>query len=310
MGELLSPLDVVIFFGSLLGVMALGLWAGRKEDTSEEYFMAGRQTPWWGVTASIFGSNISANQFVGMMGLGFSIGFAQSHFEISAVAGLLMMCYAFLPIYRKLKVYTLSEYLELRYSEHCRLVYALIMVFVMIVIHTVPAFYIGSRSINILLQGGPGPIDHGWYVAGVLVMTAVCGSYTILGGLKAVILTDALQSVLMLFGGLMVAYLTFSQPEVGGWSGMAAMDVEGARKLHLYKPSNHPGLPWSGVLFGLIILHFNYWGTNQFIVQRAISAKSDSAARFGIIAAGFLKLMIPFYSVGAGIAAYYLLCKA
>lgn len=309
MGELLSPLDIVIFFGSLVGVMALGLWAGRKEDTSEDYFMAGRRTPWWGVAASIFGSNISANQFVGMMGLGFSIGFAQSHFEISAIAGLLVMCYAFLPMYRKLKVYTLSEYLEKRYDANCRVVYALIMVFVMVVIHTVPAFYIGSRSINILLQGGPGPIDQGWYVAGVLVMAVVCGSYTILGGLKAVILTDALQSVLMLFSGLMVAYLTFSQPEVGGWSGMAALDAIGEEKLHLYKPSDHPGLPWSGVLIGLIILHFNYWGTNQFIVQRAISARSDKAARTGIIVAGFLKLMIPFYSVGAGIAAYYLLQK-
>lgn len=271
--------------------------------------MAGRRTPWWGVAASIFGSNISANQFVGMMGLGFSIGFAQSHFEISAVAGLLVMCYAFLPIYRKLKVYTLSEYLEKRYNAHCRLIYALIMVFVMVVIHTVPAFYIGSRSINILLQGGPGNIDQGWYVAGVIVMAVVCGTYTILGGLKAVIVTDAFQSVLMLFSGLMVAYLTFSQPEVGGWTGMAAMDANGADKLHLYKPSDHPGLPWSGVLTGLIILHLNYWGTNQFIVQRAISAKSDKAAKTGIIAAGFLKLMIPFYSVGAGIAAFYLLAK-
>lgn len=309
MGELLTPIDIVIFFGSLLGVMGLGLWAGRKEDTSEEYFMAGRKTPWWGVAASIFGSNISANQFVGMMGLGFSIGFAQSNFEISAVAGLLVMCYAFLPIYRKLKVYTLSEYLERRYDSRCRLVYALIMVFVMVVIHTVPAFYIGSRSINILLQGGPGEINFGWYTAGVLIMAVVCGSYTMLGGLKAVILTDAVQSVLMLFAGLMVAYLTFSQPEVGGWSGMVAQDIAGAEKLHLYRPSDDPALPWSGVLIGLIILHFNYWGTNQFIVQRAISAESDRAARTGIIAAGFLKLLIPFYSVGAGIAAYYLLAK-
>ena len=309
MGELLTPLDITIFLGSLLGVMGLGLWAGRKEDTSEEYFMAGRNTPWWGVAASIFGSNISANQFVGMMGLGFSVGFAQSNFEISAVAGLLVMCYAFLPIYRRLKVYTLSEYLEKRFDSKCRLVYALIMVFVMVVIHTVPAFYIGSRSINILLQGGPGEINFGWYAAGVLIMAVVCGSYTILGGLKAVILTDAVQSVLMLFAGLMVAWLTFSQPEVGGWAGMVGQDTVGEQKLHLYRPANDPALPWSGVLIGLIILHFNYWGTNQFIVQRAISAKSDKAARTGIIAAGFLKLLIPFYSVGAGIAAFYLLAK-
>ena len=306
-GDLLTSLDVVVFVGSLLAVMGMGLWAGRNEATSEDYYLAGRNTSWWGVAASIFGSNVSANHIVGMMGIGFSIGFAQSHFEISAIAGLLVMCYAFLPIYRRLQVYTLSEYLEKRYNDQCRLIYAIIMVIVMVVIQMVPAFYIGSRSVNILLQGGPGEINQTHYVIGIVVMAIISGSYTILGGLKAVILTDTLQSILMLIAGLVVAYLTFSQPEIGGWNGMAELDAMGAEKLHLYRPSDHPDLPWSGVLFGLIILHFNYWGTNQFIVQRAISARSDADARIGIIAAGFLKLMIPFYSVGAGIAAFYFL---
>lgn len=309
MGDLLTPLDIVIFFGSLMAVMAAGLWTGRKEDTAEDYYLAGRQTPWWGVAASIFGSNVSANHIVGMMGIGFSIGFAQSHFEISAIAGLLLMCYGFLPIYRRLNVYTLSEYLEHRYNDSCRLIYALITVVIIVVIQMVPAFYIGSRSLNILLQGGPGPINANWYVAGIVVMAVVTGTYTIFGGLKAVIMTDVLQSILMLIAGLVVAFFTFSQPEIAGWQGMVALDAasNGAEKLHLYRPSDHPDLPWSGVLIGLMVLHFNYWGTNQFIVQRALSAKSDQAARFGIIFAGFLKLLIPFYSIGAGIAAFYLL---
>jgi len=92
-GSLLSTIDFVIFFGSLFVVMAVGLWVGRKEESSKDYFLAGRNARWWGVAGSIFGSNVSANHMIGMMGVGFAVGFAQSHFEITAIAGLLMLCY-------------------------------------------------------------------------------------------------------------------------------------------------------------------------------------------------------------------------
>ena len=92
----LGTLDYVIFFGALIGAMAVGMWAGRKEDTSEDYFLAGKGLRWFGVAGSIFGSNVSANHMVGMMGVGFSIGFAQSHFEIGAILGLLLLCFGFL----------------------------------------------------------------------------------------------------------------------------------------------------------------------------------------------------------------------
>ncbi len=396
MGSLLSPFDLVIFFGSLATIMAVGLWAGRKEETSTDFYLAGKTTRWWGVAGSIFGSNVSANHIVGMMGVGYTAGFAQSHFEITAIAGLLALCYAFLPVYRKLNVFTLSDYLSRRYDDASRVSYALIMIIIMVVIQMVPGFYIGSRAINILLQGGetaiaeavvdetgsvsqivlktggagyesapqvkftaaekdfPGTpaqatasiadgavvsvsiIDRGseydpaspplvqlkggadfdpalnpsdvnptWYVVGILVMAVVTGTYVIIGGLKAVIITDVIQSVLMLLAGVTVALVTFAQPEVGGWAGMVAQDAAGADKLHLYLPTDHPALPWSGVLTGLMVLHFYYWGTNQFIVQRALAARSDNEARLGIIAAGFFKLLIPFFSIGTGIAAYY-----
>jgi len=311
MGDLLTTIDVVIFFGSLIAVMGIGLWAGRKEDTSADYYLAGRSTRWWGVAGSIFGSNVSANHIVGFVGLGFSVGFAQSHFEITAIAGLLLLCYGFLPIYRKLNLYTLSQYLSQRYDDRSRILYALIMVVVMVIIQMVPGFYIGSRSLNILLQGGPGEIDPTWYKLGIVLMALVTGTYTILGGLKAVIVTDVIQSMLLLVAGLTVAAIAFAQPEIGGWSGMAAMDAaaSGAGKLHLYRPMNDPDLPWTGMLSGLIVLHFYYWGTNQFIVQRALSARSDREARLGIIAAGFFKLLIPFFAIGTGIAAFYLFDK-
>ena len=395
MNSLLSTTDLIIFFGSLIAVMGMGLWVGRKEDSSEDYFLAGRNTRWWGVAGSIFGSNVSANHIVGMMGVGFAVGFAQSHFEITAIAGLLMLCYFFLPVYRKLNVYTLSDYLSRRYDDRSRFSYALIMVIIMVVIQMVPGFYIGSRSINILLQGdtgrkavaeavaapdgklseikilhggeaygtapkvlinnkevdfleaslldgqvekvvmntsapeayqglplsisfsggnlenpaiSPGDVDPFNYQLGILIMALITGAYVIIGGLKAVIITDVIQSVLLLLAGLLVAFITFSQPEIGGWVSLMDRDLgpEGVERFHLYNASNHPALPWTGVLSGLMVLHFYYWGTNQFIVQRALSATTDKEAKMGIIAAGFFKLLIPFFSIGTGIAAFYL----
>jgi len=398
MNAFLSTTDLVIFFGSLLTVMGLGLWAGRKEESSEDYFLAGKKTRWWGVAGSIFGSNVSANHIAGMMGVGYVVGFAQSQFEITAIAGLLLLCYGFLPVYRKMNVYTLSEYLGRRYDDRSRVAFAIVMIIIMVVVQMVPGFYFGARSVNRLLQGdtgskavaeavvdangtiteikvknggrkyasapqveiggkkvataaidangtvtaialnnpvkgydaekppkvvfrggnaknpeiAPGDVDPTHYQIGILIMALVTGAYVILGGLRAVIVTDVIQSVLMLVGGLTVAFIVFGLPEVGGWSGMRAMDAAApaeAQKMHLYESSDHETLPWTGMLSGLMVLHFFYWGTNQFIVQRALSARSDREARIGIITAGFFKLLIPFFSIGTGIAAYYLFKK-
>ena len=324
-GTFLTTLDFVVFFGSLLGVMALGLWAGRNESTSKDYFLAGRNVRWWGVAGSIFGSNISANHMVGMMGVGFTLGFAESHFEITAIAGLLLLCYCFLPVYRKLNIYTLSDYLSRRYDDKSRVAYSVIMVLIITMVMMLPAFYIGSRSVNFLLvdqahinevlkasAGGVAQtieIDKTYYILGVLIMALVTGVYTIVGGLKAVIVTDVLQSILMLAGALIVAWFTFNSVEIGGWDGMRALDAKGKDLVHLYLPSDHPQRPWSGMLSGLMVLHFYYWGANQFIVQRALAAKTDKEARVGIITAGFVKLLIPFISIGTGIAAYYVFAE-
>ena len=342
--NVLTTPDLIVFFGSLVVVMAIGLWASRREETSEDFFLAGRSTPWWGVAGSIFGSNVSANHMVGMMGIGFSVGFAQAHFELGAIVGLMLLCYGFLPVYRRLKVYTLSHYLGARYDERSRLAYSLIMVVLMAVIQMVPALYIGSRSVCVLLGGdavsrvavtadaetrGPDnsalpaegdgspsvrePSQAGraklnvnpfYYAFFVIALAAVSASYTIWGGLKAVIWTDVIQSVLLLGAGILLAVLTFGQ--IGGWDSMMALDRQGAGKMHLYLPASHPELPWTGVLTGLMALHCFYWGTNQFIVQRTLSARSDLEARWGIIAAGFLKMLIPFFAIGTGVAAFYL----
>ncbi|MEO1997816.1 MAG: sodium/solute symporter, partial [Planctomycetaceae bacterium] len=347
MGEFFTPLDIVVFLGSLIGAMVVGLIAGRKEDTSEDYFLAGRSIPWWGVAGSIFGTNVSANHLVGMMGIGFSVGFAQSHFELGAVFGLLTLCYLFLPVYRRLGIFTLSEYLGKRYGDSSRLLYAVIMVVIMVGVQMVPGLYIGARTICFMLGGdavqeerllperlvgddephvaatasgqnadvnseASAPrtgrvetrVNMTYYVACVIGLAVIAAGYTIVGGMKAVVWTDVIQSFLLLAAGIGVAVLTFDK--IGGWSGLISRDLQGAEKMHLYLPSHHPELPWTGVFTGLLAMHCFYWGTNQFIVQRALAARSDRDAQLGIVAAGFLKLLIPFFAIGTGVAAFYL----
>lgn len=338
--ELFTATDVIFFVVALVGVMLIGLIAGRKEETSEDYFLAGRGVRWFGVAGSIFGSNVSANHLVGMMGIGFSVGFAQSHFEFGAIFGLMVLCYGFLPVYRKLKVYTLSDYLGQRYDDRSRIAYAAIMLVIMVIVQMVPGLYIGSRTICVLMGDDAAQervvnieyvgqletaeltaeeekavaglkttetkldVAPSYYGGFIWALAIVAAAYTIFGGLKAVIWTDVIQSMLLLAAGLLVAFITFQ--EIGGWQAMRALDDAGANKMELYMPSNHSQLPWTGVFTGLLAMHFFYWGTNQFIVQRALAAKNDSEARMGIVAAGFLKLLIPFFAVATGIAAFYL----
>lgn len=339
----LTTSDYVLFFATIIGAMVVGLIVGRKEETSADYFLAGKKLRWFAVAGSIFGSNVSANHMVGMMGVGFSIGFAQSHFEIGAIAGLLFLCYGFLPVYRKLNLYTLSEYLGKRYDDRSRVSYAIIMIIIMAFVQMVPALYIGSRTICELLGGNAiiledssaatelpvaannisnapeGAISNQFQVQApqpkvsmphytwfVIALGVIAGSYTIVGGLKAVVYTDIIQSILMLIAGIGLAALVFSQL---GWNEMLVLDdaAGDASKMKIYLPTYHKELPWTGVLTGLMCMHCFYWGTNQFIVQRALGAVSDKEARIGIISAGFLKLTIPFFSIATGVCAYYLL---
>ena len=306
MNVALTALDIAIFLGSLALIMGVGLWSGRKENTAEDFFLAGRNVPWWGVAGSIFGTNVSANHLVGMMGIGYSVGFAQSHFELGAIVALMVLCYLLLPLYRRMRVYTLSEYLGRRYDARCQVLYSLVALIVITLIQMVMAFYIGSRSMMFLLRDTPLEFS---YITGILIFAAVTTVYTVVGGLKAVIWTDVIQSALLLLAGIFVAMLVFSQPEIGGFSGLMAQDAvlpAAEQKFQLYLPSDHPDLPWTGVITGLMFLHLFYWGTNQFIVQRALAARSGFDARMGIVAAGYLKLLIPFFAVAGGIAAGHL----
>src|SRR5262245_28759208 len=296
----LQWLDVVVLATSVIGVTAFGMWIGRKEDNSQDYYLAGKTVAWWAVAGSIFGTNISSHHMVGMMGAGLKEGFAQANFEFGAIFGLLMLCYFFLPFYRRMGLFTLSEYLGRRFDDRSQLVYSITnMAFLLI--QMVGTMILGALTIATLTADSQYAISYGFAVC---LLAAVAAAYTFFGGLKADIFNDVIQSVLLLVGSGMLAVLAIWHPNVGGISGILEKQPE---KFHVFFPADHPDLPWTGVLTGLMVLHFYYWGTNQFIVQRTLGARSHWDARMGTITAGFFKLLIPFLCIVPGMAAGYIL---
>jgi SSS family solute:Na+ symporter len=296
----LQWLDVLILAGSVIGVTAFGMWIGRKEDNTTDYYLAGKTVAWWAVAGSIFGTNISSHHMVGMMGAGLKEGFAQANYEFGAIFGLLALCYFFLPFYRHMGLYTLSQYLGRRFDERSQLVYSVTNM-AYLLIQMVGTMMLGALTVATLTADSPYAIS---YTLAVCILAAVSTAYTLYGGLKADIFNDVVQSVLLLIGSGMLAVLAIWHPNVGGLSGLLEKQPE---KFHVFFEASHPELPWSGVLSGLMVMHFYYWGTNQFIVQRTLGARSDWDARMGTITAGFFKLLIPFLCIVPGMAAGYIL---
>jgi solute:Na+ symporter, SSS family len=298
--------DFLLIIALIIIQIGVGIFISRKGKGSEDYFLAGRKLPWWVVGGSVFSTNISASHLIGMLGIGYSVGFAQSHYEVLAVFAILILAFLFIPVYRRLPLFTLSQFLEKRFGDKVRLTYAL-LVLLLIIVQLIGHYYIGARALSMLTQGSLFEIN---YPVALLLLSLIICSYSFFGGLSAVVYTDTLQAVFILLVAIVLCYFTFSSPEINGFSGLLTLDSqlpEGSRKMNLYLPANHPDLPVSGVFTGLILLHFFYWITNQYLVQRVLAAKSDDAAKYGVMVAGLLKLGIPFVTIATGVAAAHLL---
>jgi SSS family solute:Na+ symporter len=300
---LLTGMDSIVFIACVGALIFSGIRRSAKRAASG-YFMADRQLPWWSVACSIYGTNVSLSQIIGMLGIGYSIGFAQSHYELLAIPMILLLCHVFIPAYRKKQAFTLSEFLGDRYNETARFLYTIIIISVIIIL-LVGGLYIGSRQLGLLLSGTffqPG------YFQGIVLIACIACLLVFYGGMHAVVRAENIITVLMVLAVITVGVCTLMQPEIGGFSGLLELDASarGMNKMKLYLPSDHPDLPWTGVFSGLLVLHGFFWTTNQFEVQRVLAARSDRDAQLGAIAAGFLKLTIPFFSISAGVAAAYL----
>ena len=288
--------DIITFVGFLAVVVAVSLYVGRKEDNTEDYFLAGRGLTWWVIGLSLIASNISTEHFIGMAGQGFkeNIGMAIASYEWIAAFSLVIVALFFLPKFLRSGIYTIPQYLEFRYGKVPRTMMAVFMLIFYVGVTIAVVLYAGAVALNTIFDM---KITHGVWLIGVLA-----GAYTVYGGLKAVVWSDVIQGITLLVGGIVVTYLSFEA--VGGVDQFIELS-EG--RLHTVLPANHPELPWVAVFVGgMWIPNLFYWGLNQFITQRTLAAKSINEGQKGILFGASLKLIIPFIVVFPGIIAYEL----
>ena len=304
----LSTIDFVVFIGYCFLVIGLGLFVSRRkkgvEETSSDYFLASRSLPWWAVGASLIASNISAEQFIGMSGSGYAIGLGIATYEWIGALGLLIVAKYFLPIFLKTKIYTMPQFLEIRFDHRVRTSLAVFWLLVYVFINLTSVLYLGSLVLVNVLGMELLPA-----VIGLALFSAV---YSVYGGLKAVAWTDVMQVTFLVIGGLITTFLVLT--EIGNGEGVIAgfgnMIKAAPDKFDMILAKDHPMytyLPGIGVLLGGIwMANLYYFGCNQYIIQRALAAKSLKEAQRGVAFAGFLKLLLPVLVVVPGIAAYVL----
>lgn len=298
-----SSLDwtfLVIFFILLLGVVIWSLL--QKEDNTADYFLAGRNAGWLVIGASIFASNIGSEHLVGLSGAGAQSGMAMAHWELQSWI-ILLLGWVFAPFYWSSKVYTMPEYLERRYSSASRTFLSFISLVSYVLTKVSVTVYAGGIVLKTVL-GIDTMFGFDFFWVSAMGLVVITGLYTIFGGMKAVLWTSVLQTPVLILGSLIILIIGLDQ--VGGFAELERINGE---QMRLMRPMSDPNFPWPGVIFGSFIIGFWYWCTDQYIVQRVLSAKGIQAARRGSIFAAYLKLLPVFIFLFPGMIAYALNVK-
>jgi SSS family solute:Na+ symporter len=301
----MSPIDwiiIAVYFAAIVGIV---WWSSRKQQTSTDYFLAGRDVAWFAVGASIFASNIGSEHIVGLAGSGANNGMAQAHWELQAWV-LLILGWVFVPFYYHSRVFTMPEFLERRFNAKCRWVLSVVSLVAYVFTKVSVTVYAGAIVFRTLLPDTFGSPENAFWV-GAVSTVVLTGIYTVFGGLRAVVYTELLQTGLLLLGSIFITFFGLSR--LGGWGEMQHIVGEHARQFALWRPNSDPEFPWLGVMIASPIIGFWYWCTDQYIVQRTLSAKSLSDARRGAFFGGFLKLFPVFIFLVPGMIGYSLYQK-
>ncbi|MGA1237565.1 MAG: sodium:solute symporter [Limisphaerales bacterium] len=319
----LDWLMILMYFGVLFGVT---WWAvKRRKDTAEDYFLAGRHLGWWIVGASIFASNIGSEHLVGLAGSGATDGVAMAHYELHAWC-LLVLGWVLVPFYMRSKVYTMPEFLERRFSPASRTVLSVISLVAYVITKIAVGIFAGGIVFGTLLPEmrldlGFAQLDSFWL--GSLLVLAATGLYTVLGGMRAVAYTEAVQTLVLVLGSFLVTF--FGLRLLGGWSGLR--EALPSDMFNLWKPLVPAGMeatwapvkesgriawyfnshfPWLSMLICAPVIGLWYWCTDQYIVQRALGAPNEREARRGAIFASYLKLLPVFIFIVPGMICFAL----
>ncbi len=301
----LGTLDLTVVAVYAVSLLVLAQWVSREkaghQKNSSDYFLAGRALPWWAIGASLIAANISAEQIIGMSGSAFVMGIAIGVYEWTAAVTLVIVAKWLLPVFLKHKIYTMPQFLEERYDHRVRNVMALFWLGIYVFINLTSILWLGALAVNTVTG-----ID---LTVALVALGVFAAAYSLYGGLKAVALTDIIQVTLLVLGGILIAIISLN--EVSGGQGVIAGFQTLVEKtperfdLIFTKDSPHyVSLPGISVLVGgMWIMHLSYWGFNQYIIQRALAAKSTREAQKGIMFAAFLKMIMPLIIVLPGVAA-------
>jgi SSS family solute:Na+ symporter len=275
----LDWISIGLYFLLLFGI---AVWVIRKKKANtEDYFLAGRNIGWFVVGASIFASNIGSEHVVGLAGTGASDKLPLLIYEIQAWV-VLILGWVFLPFYARSGVFTMPEFLEKRFDARSRWVLSIFSIIAYVLTKISVTIYAGGVVVSALLG-----IDF-W--TGAIATVILTGIYTVLGGMRAVVYTETLQAVLLIIGAAVLTFIGLDK--VGGWSSM--QETLGPEYFNMWRPATDPDFPWPSLLITSTIVGIWYWCTDQYIVQRALTAKNIQQGRRGTIFGALLKLLPVF----------------
>jgi SSS family solute:Na+ symporter len=320
--SVLATIDWIVILLYFTLILGIAWWVIKKSsNTSDDYFLAGRNLGWFIVGASIFASNIGSEHLVGLAGSGATDGVAMAHYELHAWC-LLVLGWVMAPFYIRAKVFTMPEFLERRFSAQSRWLLSIISLVAYVLTKVAVGIFAGGIVFGVLL-----PEVNLWgmnsFWVGSILMIILTGLYTMMGGLRAVAYTEAIQTVILIFGAILVTW--YGLDALGGWGELKR--IAGSEMFNLWKPLVPEGMeatwapvregnkmawyfndnyPWLGMLFAAPIVGLWYWTTDQYIVQRVLSAANLKEARRGSIAASFFKLLPVFIFIIPGIITFAL----
>ena len=298
----LSAVDLAILALYVVALISIALWVSRGEKKdARDYFLAGNSLPWWAIGASLIAANISAEQIIGMSGSGFALGLAIASYEWMAAITLILVGKYLLPIFLERRIYTMPQFLEQRYDHRVRSTMAIFWLGVYTFVNLTSILWLGALAMH-TVAGIP-------MIWGMVFLGLFSVAYSLYGGLKAVAFTDIVQIALLTLGGLLLVWVTLDalSDGAGALAGFGLLLERAPEKFDMIFTADHPHydlLPGLTVLLGgMWIMNLSYWGFNQYIIQRALAAKSLRDAQKGIAFAAFLKLLMPVIVVLPGIAA-------
>lgn len=301
----MTPIDWTIIAAYFVLLAGIAWYSSRHQKTTADYFLAGRNIPWFVVGCSLLASNIGSEHIVGLAGNGATSGMAMAHWELHAWI-MLMLGWVFVPFYYRSGVFTMPEFLERRFDSRSRWTLSVVSLVAYVFTKVSVTVYAGAVVFMTLLPDTFGSPENAFWI-GAFTTVFLTGIYTVIGGLRAVVYTEVAQTGLLIVGSVFITL--FGLHQLGGWGELRHILGAQASQFALWRPLSDPNFPWLGIMIASPVVGIWYWCTDQYIVQRTLAARSLKDARRGAIFGGFLKVLPVFIFLVPGMIGYALHVK-